>query len=99
MPSTPMHVYLHQAFGWTPPSYAHVCLLVKHDKAKLSKRNFDTNLAPYQDQGVEPQALLNFVALLGWSHGSQNDKLNMEDLIQNVSLDCVSPVLFLLTLV
>ena len=82
---TPIHVYLYQVFGWKPPSYAHACLLVKDRKAPLHKRNMDSSLLPYQQQGVDPQALLNFLALLGWSHGSQNDKKYLEELVRDVS--------------
>ena len=82
-----MHIYLHQAFGWDPPQYAHACLLTKGDRSPLHKRQLDSSLASYQEQGVVPEALLNFLALLGWKHGSQTDMLNLVQLIEQVMME------------
>ncbi|OAQ66707.1 glutamyl-tRNA synthetase [Pochonia chlamydosporia 170] len=68
--STPKHLALYQAFGWQPPTFAHLGLLVNVDGSKLSKRNDSVNLATYQDKGVFPMALLSWLANLGSSFKS-----------------------------
>ncbi|MCB9898213.1 MAG: glutamate--tRNA ligase [Planctomycetes bacterium] len=66
IPSVPKHVMLYDAFGWTPPTFAHVPLLRNADKSKISKRKNPTSLLWYREQGYLPEALLNFLALQGW---------------------------------
>lgn len=65
--STPIHVLLYQAFGWSLPTFAHLPLLRNPDKSKISKRKLDTSVASYRAQGILPEALLNFLATMGWS--------------------------------
>jgi glutamyl-tRNA synthetase len=85
--STPKHMAMYDAFGWEPPQFAHVGLLVNESQAKLSKRDFDVDIASYRDKlGILPEALSNFVALLGWSHLSRSDCKSMEELIEQVGL-------------
>ncbi|TVY21786.1 Mitochondrial glutamate--tRNA ligase [Lachnellula arida] len=87
MSSTPKHLAMYEAFGWEPPKFAHVSLLVDSTHAKLSKRTGSVELAEWRDkEGVFPEVLNNFVSLLGWSHGQKNDVMNMEELIRNASL-------------
>ncbi|KAL5335381.1 hypothetical protein BJX70DRAFT_324691 [Aspergillus crustosus] len=82
--STPLHVALYNAFNWTPPQFGHVPLLVDKSGQKLSKRNADIDLAFFKDkQGVLPASLINFAALLGWSHTNKSDVFSLEDL-QNI---------------
>ncbi|KKA26231.1 hypothetical protein TD95_000105 [Thielaviopsis punctulata] len=85
--STPKHVALYNAFGWTPPEFGHVGLLTDHNGHKLSKRNQDIDISSYRRQGVLPSALNNWVALLGWSMGSgQNEVVkNLEELVKKFS--------------
>ena len=68
LPSTPKHIMLYKAFGWTPPKFIHIPLLtsVESDK-KLSKRKNDASVIGLQEKGILPEALINFCALLGWS--------------------------------
>ncbi|KAL9640827.1 MAG: hypothetical protein Q9164_000062 [Protoblastenia rupestris] len=75
---------MYDAFGWKPPIYAHVGLLQDSHGQKLSKRagNNDLRIGSYAESGVFPEALVNFVALLGWSHRSTVDFLRVKDLIQ-----------------
>jgi len=80
MSSTPLHVALYDAFHWTPPSFAHVPLLVDKNGQKLSKRNFDSDIASFRDRGIFPDALANFAALLGWSHQQKSDIMNLQEL-------------------
>ncbi|TVY62259.1 Mitochondrial glutamate--tRNA ligase, partial [Lachnellula suecica] len=87
MSSTPKHLALYEAFGWQPPSFAHVSLLVDKDGAKLSKRTGSIDLAEWRDKkGIFPETLTNFVSLLGWSHKGSNDVMGIEDLIRNASM-------------
>lgn len=83
MASTPLHYDLYHAFGWNPPIFAHVGLLVDKNKAKLSKRNQDLMLdvrSMREEYGVLPEVLTNFVALLGWSNPTQNDVKDLREL-------------------
>lgn len=87
MSSTPKHLAMYQAFGWEPPNYAHVGLLLNKDRQKLSKREASTGIAELRDeQGVFPETLTNFVALLGWSHGTGSDVMTLSELIKNVRI-------------
>jgi glutamyl-tRNA synthetase len=65
--STPKHLMIYDAFGWTPPKFAHLPLIVGPDKSKLSKRHGAKSVLDYRDEGYLPEALINFMVLLGWS--------------------------------
>ena len=80
MASTPLHVALYRAFGWESPAFAHVPLLVDDKGQKLSKRNFNSDIAAYRDRGVFPDAFVNFAALLGWSHQQKTDVMDLKKL-------------------
>jgi glutamyl-tRNA synthetase len=67
--STPRQLLLYDAFGWTPPALAHVPLLVEADGKKLSKRREAVSVQSYRERGFVPEALLNWIARLGWGHG------------------------------
>ncbi|KAI0603261.1 hypothetical protein F4775DRAFT_532769 [Biscogniauxia sp. FL1348] len=88
--STPKHVALYEAFGWTPPKFAHVGLLVDDKGQKLSKRHGDTDIASWRERGILPIALLNYVMLLGWSQGrgekGHSEVMNMNDMITKFNL-------------
>lgn len=89
MPSTALHVALYNAFGWTPPSFAHVGLLTDEDQNKLSKRNFDTDVRALREKhGILPEALANFLALLGWRNPQKSDIMDMGALIDIVRCTC-----------
>ncbi|THW14620.1 hypothetical protein D6D23_09306 [Aureobasidium pullulans] len=82
MSSTPLHAALYNAFGWTPPAFAHVGLLTDKDQAKLSKRNFDTDIGALKTKhGILPESLANFLALLGWRNPTRDDVMEMNKLI------------------
>ncbi len=66
--STPIHVLLYRAFGWAEPVFAHMPLLRNADKSKISKRKNPTSVEWYQQQGYLPEAMLNFLATMGWTH-------------------------------
>jgi len=83
--STKKHIALYNAFGWEPPAFAHVGLLLDDAGNKLSKRDKAFDLSQMQRDGVLPEALNNFLALLGWSHASKSDMKTMRDLVSEVS--------------
>lgn len=84
MPSTPKHLVLYDAFGWQAPTFAHVGLLLDEKRQKLSKRNLDVDLESYKNKGIFPEALLNHVALLGWSHSTGKDFIPLDRMIEIV---------------
>ena len=77
---------MYHAFGWEPPAFAHVGLLQDDTRQKLSKRKGDLDIATFAKDGIFPEALTNYVALLGWSHSLGDDFLPLQQLIQNVGL-------------
>jgi glutamyl-tRNA synthetase len=89
LPSTPKHLLLFRALGWEPPLYAHVPLLLNQDKSKLSKRQNDVAAEDYIEKGYLPEALLNFLALLGWNPGTEQEVFTMKELIEHFSLERV----------
>jgi nondiscriminating glutamyl-tRNA synthetase len=84
--STPKHVLLYQFFGWEIPAFAHLPLLLNADRAKLSKRTADVAVEAYRDDGILPEALLNFVALLGWHPKTEQELFSVEQLIDEFDL-------------
>ena len=91
LPSTPKHILLYEAFGWTMPEFAHIPLLLNPDKSKLSKRQGDVAVEDYLKKGYLQEALINFVALLGWNPGAGSTKelFTFEELIQAFDLHAV----------
>lgn len=90
LPSTPKHILLYQAFGWQPPQFAHLPLLLNTDRSKLSKRQGDVAVEDYQAKGILPEALLNFVALLGWNRGDDQEVFSLAELVESFSLERVN---------
>ncbi|KAK2771218.1 Glutamate--tRNA ligase mitochondrial [Emmonsiellopsis sp. PD_33] len=87
MSSTPLHMALYNAFGWEPPAFGHVPLLIEKSGQKLSKRNADIDISFFRDkQEVFPEALANFSALLGWSHQQKSDIFSLKALEQMFDL-------------
>jgi glutamyl-tRNA synthetase len=91
LPSAPRHFLIYQAFGWTPPLFAHVSRVLGADRAKLSKRHGAHSVLEYRDQGYLPDALVNFLALLGWSLDDRTDIIPRQTLIENFSLERLLP--------
>ncbi|EFE42728.1 hypothetical protein TRV_02448 [Trichophyton verrucosum HKI 0517] len=86
MSSTPMHMALYNAFEWKPPQFGHVPLLVDMNGQKLSKRNADIDISFFKDQqGIFPETLSNFAALLGWSHTRKSDVFSLKELEENLT--------------
>ena len=90
LPSLPLHIRIYEAFGWEPPQFAHVPNILAPDKSKLSKRHGATSTLSYREQGYVPDAMLNFLALLGWSLDDRTDLIPREDLKRQFSLERVS---------
>lgn len=91
LPSTPLHTLLYDIFGWQRPSFAHLPLLVKPDGTKLSKRHGDSFVDHYRRVGYLPEALVNFVAFLGWSPSKlQNEVMSIGELSEVFSLDGIN---------
>jgi glutamyl-tRNA synthetase len=88
--STPKHILLYNYFGWNIPEFAHLPLLLNPDRSKLSKRQGDVAVEDYRKKGYLPEALLNFVALLGWNRGDDEEIFSLEDLIKDFSLERVN---------
>lgn len=87
--STPKHVILYQDFGWTMPEFAHLPLLLNPDRSKLSKRQGDVAVEEYMQKGYLPEALVNFIAFLGWNPGDEREVFSLQELIQEFSLERV----------
>ncbi|HEY3417763.1 MAG TPA: glutamate--tRNA ligase family protein, partial [Armatimonadota bacterium] len=85
--STPKHLVLFRMFGWEPPRYAHLPLLRNPDHSKISKRYGHTSLNWYREEGFLPQALLNFLALLGWSHPEEKEIFSLQELVEKFTFD------------
>lgn len=88
--STPKHLLLYESFGWKVPKFAHLSLLLNSDKSKLSKRQGDVSVEDYRAKGYLKEALINFLALLGWNPGNNEEIFTMNQLIKKFSLKKVS---------
>jgi nondiscriminating glutamyl-tRNA synthetase len=88
--NTPKHVLLFQALGVPTPRFAHVPLILGSDKRRLSKRHGATSVMEYARQGYLPQAMVNFLALLGWSPGDDRELMTIDELIASFALEGIS---------
>jgi nondiscriminating glutamyl-tRNA synthetase len=88
--STPKHVYLYQAMGWEPPHYVHLPNILNIDRKKLSKRHGDVAAEDFRRKGYLPEALVNFLALIGWSPEDNQELFSLEELEEKFSLNRVS---------
>ena len=95
LPSTPKHVLLFAAFGWTPPLYVHLPVILSPSGGKLSKRDGATNVREFIEMGYLPEAMTNFLALLGWSFDGERSMFTLPELEQEFVLEKIgmaSPV-------
>ncbi len=88
--STPKHIQLYKYFGWTPPEFAHMPLLLNSDHSKLSKRQGDVSVMDYQKKGYLPEAVINFIAFLGWNPGDEREIMDMVSLQKEYKLEAMS---------
>ena len=94
--STPKYNLLYQAFGWEPPVYVHLPLIMKDATHKLSKRNGDMSFHDLLDAGYLSDAVVNYIALLGWNDGTNQEIYTRRELIEAFSLEGISksPAIF-----
>ncbi len=90
LPSVPKHLQIYRAFGWEVPRMAHLPLLLNPDRSKLSKRQGDVAVEDYMAKGYLPEALINFVALLGWNPGTEQEIFSLKELIERFRLERVN---------
>ncbi len=96
IPSTPRHIMIYQALGWQPPHYIHLPLILQKSGGKMSKRLGDISLVSYRQRGYLPEAVLNYLALLGWSPGDTEEIFTLQELVKRFSWErvSVSPAIF-----
>lgn len=87
--NTPKQILIFEALGWKVPEYAHLPLILNEDRSKLSKRKNKVSVSDYLAEGYLPEALLNFLALLGWNTPDEQEIFCMEELIEKFTLDRV----------
>jgi len=94
--SAPKHIQIYEALGWEPPQWAHLPLILGADHKKLSKRQGDTALLDYRENGYLPEAMINFLAFLGWSLDDKTSLITVDDLKQHFALERVvaNPAVF-----
>jgi glutamyl-tRNA synthetase len=90
IPSTPKHLLLYKAFGWQPTEFAHLPLILNPDKSKLSKRQGDVSVEDFLTKGYLPEALLNFVAFLGWNPKTEKEIFSLTELTEEFDLSKVN---------
>jgi glutamyl-tRNA synthetase len=91
LPSAAKHVLLIEAFGWPLPAFAHLPLVLGPDKKPLAKRHGAKDVLEYREGGYLPEAVVNFLAFLGWSPGTVEEIFTMDELVQRFSLEKVQP--------
>ena len=89
LPSAPRHLLLYDALGWKPPNLAHFPMILGPDRSKLSKRHGATSVLDYRNLGYLPEAMVNFLALLGWSLDDSTELFSVAELIESFSLEGV----------
>jgi glutamyl-tRNA synthetase len=96
LPSFPKHVMLYEALGYEQPAFAHLPLILGPDRKKLSKRHGDTAFSAFRAEGYLPEAMFNFLGLLGWSLDDKTDIISRDEFIANFTLDRInkSPAIF-----
>ncbi len=90
LPSTPKHILLYKAFGWEVPAFAHAPLILNPDKTKLSKRQGDTAAEEFFKKGYLPEALINFIAFLGWNPKTEQEIFSLAELIDQFDLSKIN---------
>src|SRR5262245_36822443 len=84
--NTPKHIALFRAFGVEPPRYAHIPLILNKDGTKMSKRDQGASLSTYMEEGYAPEAVLNYLCLLGWSPKGNREKIPIQEVIERFDL-------------
>lgn len=90
LPSVPKHILLYQAFGWSPPKFVHLPMVLGKDRSKLSKRHGAVSALEYKNMGYLPEAVINFIALLGWNPKTNQEIFSREELVKEFDLNKVN---------
>ncbi len=90
LPSFPKHLLLYRYFGWDPPAFAHLPLILNPDRTKLSKRQGDVAVEDFRDQGFLAETLVNFISLLGWSPAQDQELFSLSELLEEFSFGRVN---------
>jgi len=90
LPNTLRQVLIYEALGMHPPVFAHVSLILAPDRSKLSKRHGATSVGQFREMGYLPDALVNYLALLGWNDGTEKEIFTLPELVESFSLDRVT---------
>ncbi len=90
LPSVPIHLVLYDAFGWKPPAFCHLPLVLGKDGQKLSKRHGSTAVRDFRRQGYLPEAIVNYLALLGWSYDDRREFFTLDELERVFTLEKVN---------
>ena len=89
--STPSHVLLYRALGWVPPRFAHLPVILSSEGGKLSKRKGAASVMDFKRAGYLPDALFNFLALIGWNPGDDRELMSREEIVAAFTLERISP--------
>lgn len=90
IPSAPLHVLLYQAFGWEPPQFCHLPIVVGQDGQKLSKRHGATRVLEFRERGYLPEAMVNYLARVGWSYDDKTEIFSRDELERLFSVEKIS---------
>jgi len=88
--STPKHVLIYEAFGWQPPVFAHLPVIRNKDHSKMSKRKNDVSILSHRDKGYLPEAINNFLGLMGWSHPEKKEIFSLDEFLQLFTLERIT---------
>lgn len=91
LPNTLRQLMLYEALGMAPPLFAHIPLILGPDRSKLSKRHGAPNVGDFRERGYPPEAIVNYLAFLGWSPPGESEIMPVEDLIRSFTVERVSP--------
>lgn len=91
IPSTPLHVIMYKAFGYEIPKYCHLPMVMGSDGHKLSKRHGSTSLRDFREKGYLPEALINYVTLVGWAFDGERELFSKEELEKLFSMEKIHP--------
>lgn len=91
LPSTPKHLLIYQGLGWQPPLFAHLPLILGPDKRKLSKREGAVSALAFREAGYLPEAMRNFLLLMGWHPKGESEILTLEEMIAQFRLEDINP--------
>jgi glutamyl-tRNA synthetase len=96
LPSAPRHLLLYEALGYEPPLFAHLPMVLGKDRARLSKRHGATSILDYEAQGFLPEAMFNFIGLLGWSLDDRTEIISREQFVRHFSIERIvkNPAIF-----